>query len=224
MALQPLWFFCRFFSRKAVPYTQISMPWVGFEPTIPGFEEAKTVHALDCAATSIGVVRYGSPYCNIIPTRTPLEGSATRTVSKNGSRQLQCIVHLKKLNTVENSDQFCRDKTFFTWDLLEKMLVCVITHISWQGLLNSWICRLSQLKHKQNGTTQTGQENNWKRAPETHRQLVIYQTESYKFHQQVGFFVGLSSAFSEARIVPTQYVYVFHMIPTINNDYFPQHH
>jgi hypothetical protein len=28
--------------------TQISMPWVGFEPTIPAFERAKTVHALDC--------------------------------------------------------------------------------------------------------------------------------------------------------------------------------
>jgi hypothetical protein len=31
-----------------------SMPWVGFEPTIPAFERAKTVHALDHAATVIG--------------------------------------------------------------------------------------------------------------------------------------------------------------------------
>jgi hypothetical protein len=31
------------------------MPWVGFEPTIPAFERAKTVHALDCAATVIRV-------------------------------------------------------------------------------------------------------------------------------------------------------------------------
>jgi hypothetical protein len=30
------------------------MPWVGFEPTIPVFERAKTVHALDRAATVIG--------------------------------------------------------------------------------------------------------------------------------------------------------------------------
>jgi hypothetical protein len=30
---------------------QTSMPWVGFEPTIPEFERAKTVHALDHAAT-----------------------------------------------------------------------------------------------------------------------------------------------------------------------------
>jgi hypothetical protein len=30
------------------------MPRVGFEPTIPAFERAKTVHALDRAATVIG--------------------------------------------------------------------------------------------------------------------------------------------------------------------------
>jgi hypothetical protein len=31
------------------------MPSVGFEPTIPAFERAKTVHALDRAATVIGI-------------------------------------------------------------------------------------------------------------------------------------------------------------------------
>jgi hypothetical protein len=30
------------------------MPWIGFEPTIPVFERAKAVHALDGAATVIG--------------------------------------------------------------------------------------------------------------------------------------------------------------------------
>jgi hypothetical protein len=30
------------------------MPQVGFEPTIPGFEQAKTVHGLDRAAAVIG--------------------------------------------------------------------------------------------------------------------------------------------------------------------------
>jgi hypothetical protein len=34
--------------------TQTSMPRVGFEPTIPAFERAKTVHALDRAVTVIG--------------------------------------------------------------------------------------------------------------------------------------------------------------------------
>jgi hypothetical protein len=33
--------------------TQTYMPWVGFEPTIPVFERAMTVHALDRAATVI---------------------------------------------------------------------------------------------------------------------------------------------------------------------------
>jgi hypothetical protein len=33
---------------------QTSMPWGGFEPAIPAFERAKTVHALDRVATVIG--------------------------------------------------------------------------------------------------------------------------------------------------------------------------
>jgi hypothetical protein len=32
-----------------------AMPRVGFEPTIPAFEQAKTIHALDRAATAIGI-------------------------------------------------------------------------------------------------------------------------------------------------------------------------
>jgi hypothetical protein len=31
------------------------MPWVGFEPTIPAFEQAKTFHALDRAANVMGI-------------------------------------------------------------------------------------------------------------------------------------------------------------------------
>jgi hypothetical protein len=38
--------------------TQTSMPRVGFEPTIPVFERAKTVHVLDRAATVIGFKKY----------------------------------------------------------------------------------------------------------------------------------------------------------------------
>jgi hypothetical protein len=34
------------------------MPWVEFEPTIPVFERAKKVHALDGAATVIGIPVY----------------------------------------------------------------------------------------------------------------------------------------------------------------------
>jgi hypothetical protein len=34
--------------------TEASMPQVGFKLRIPVFQQAKTVHALDCAATVIG--------------------------------------------------------------------------------------------------------------------------------------------------------------------------
>jgi hypothetical protein len=36
------------------------MPRVGFEPTIPVIERAKTVHALDRAVTVIGKVKFSS--------------------------------------------------------------------------------------------------------------------------------------------------------------------
>jgi hypothetical protein len=39
------------------------MPQVGFKPTIPMFERAKTIHALEHAATVIG---FESPYWIII--------------------------------------------------------------------------------------------------------------------------------------------------------------
>jgi hypothetical protein len=38
--------------------TQTSMPRMGFELTIPVFKRAKTVHALDRAATVIGIATY----------------------------------------------------------------------------------------------------------------------------------------------------------------------
>jgi hypothetical protein len=38
--------------------TQTSIPQVGFEPTIPVFEQAKTVHALESTATVIGCSLY----------------------------------------------------------------------------------------------------------------------------------------------------------------------
>jgi hypothetical protein len=36
---------------RYLTHTQTSMPQVGFQPTIPAFERAKTVHALDRATT-----------------------------------------------------------------------------------------------------------------------------------------------------------------------------
>jgi hypothetical protein len=34
------------------------MPWVGFDPTNPAFERAKTVYALDRPATVIGFAKH----------------------------------------------------------------------------------------------------------------------------------------------------------------------
>jgi hypothetical protein len=45
--------------------TQTSMPWMGFEPTIPVFERAKTVHALDRVATVIGLL-LGVPHVPVV--------------------------------------------------------------------------------------------------------------------------------------------------------------
>jgi hypothetical protein len=43
----------RYLTQAQNKHRQTAMPRVGFEPTIPAFERAKTVHALDCAATVI---------------------------------------------------------------------------------------------------------------------------------------------------------------------------
>jgi hypothetical protein len=46
--------------------TQTSMPRVVFEPTTPVFERAKTVHALDCAATVTVILQsdtVNTPHC-----------------------------------------------------------------------------------------------------------------------------------------------------------------
>jgi hypothetical protein len=45
--------------------TQTSMPRVGFKTMISVFAQAKTVHALDCAATVIGSSLYIYTYVNI---------------------------------------------------------------------------------------------------------------------------------------------------------------
>jgi hypothetical protein len=42
------------------------MPEVGFKPTIPVFERAKTVHALDRAATVIGNAQFNYPKYDVI--------------------------------------------------------------------------------------------------------------------------------------------------------------
>jgi hypothetical protein len=47
--------------------TQTSMPWVGFEPAIPTFRRAKRVHAVDRAATVIGITCFSIRKLCIVP-------------------------------------------------------------------------------------------------------------------------------------------------------------
>jgi hypothetical protein len=61
---------------------QTSMPRVGFEPTIPVFERAKTVHASDRAPTVVGKEL---PTARGVPKRSPIQvgqGKASRTISQ----------------------------------------------------------------------------------------------------------------------------------------------
>jgi hypothetical protein len=52
---------------------QPSMPWLGFEPTIPAFERANTVHTLDRAATMMGhVTRHLTIYSLVVSLFTTL--------------------------------------------------------------------------------------------------------------------------------------------------------
>jgi hypothetical protein len=44
---------------------------VGFEPTISAFERAKTVHALECAATVTGQIGFCSIYFSTLETVRP---------------------------------------------------------------------------------------------------------------------------------------------------------
>jgi hypothetical protein len=65
---------------------QTSMPWVEFEPTIPGSERAKTVHALDRSATVTGQNKH---------THTPkihaLSGIRKRDPSVRASEDNSCL-------------------------------------------------------------------------------------------------------------------------------------
>jgi hypothetical protein len=60
--------------------TQTSTPRVGFEPTIPVFQRAKIVHALDRVATVIGNLIY-SRHCSIF--LDPSEALRKKNMRKN---------------------------------------------------------------------------------------------------------------------------------------------
>jgi hypothetical protein len=65
------------------------MPWVGFEPTIPAFERAKTIHALDRAATVTG---YGMGKCHLFWMRD-IRKTATHYTTYYTGRHIYFVVN-----------------------------------------------------------------------------------------------------------------------------------
>jgi hypothetical protein len=71
---------------------QTFMPWVGFEPTIPASEWAKTVHALDRAATVIGWDQFRHSKVNMADAQTHTQDKsawATRVSHSRGAEDVQ---------------------------------------------------------------------------------------------------------------------------------------
>jgi hypothetical protein len=72
------------------------MPWVGFVPTIPVFEGAKTVHALDRAATMIGISIVCTPIHNSI-----YENFVCEAHGVSATQDLSNILTLSEANSQE---------------------------------------------------------------------------------------------------------------------------
>jgi hypothetical protein len=68
---------------------QTSMTRVGFEPMIPVFERAKTVHASDCAAIVIGF--YHNSAANVSPTHSYLIRRG-----RDGADTCSCVNRFRK--------------------------------------------------------------------------------------------------------------------------------
>jgi hypothetical protein len=86
--------------------TQISMPRVGFESTTPAFERTKTVFALACAATVIGIIGFlktvnTSNYKYLTDSRTLQFTTARTESSQSAVFTSRCLVTAS--NAVDSS-------------------------------------------------------------------------------------------------------------------------
>jgi hypothetical protein len=107
--------------------TQTSMPKVRFEPTVPVFERAKTVHALDQASTVIGPINKtiynvnclsfggGSAYSALFKffdsMRQP-QAHAPRTIKTLNSRKQICtdlILLLQEISLIQQASFYRRE-------------------------------------------------------------------------------------------------------------------
>jgi hypothetical protein len=75
------------------------MPGVGFEATTPAFERAKTVHALDRAATGIGTVSF----CGGENLREGREHTASPRRAAVGRKQFACFVSVWECSVLDSA-------------------------------------------------------------------------------------------------------------------------
>jgi hypothetical protein len=75
------------------------MPRVGFEPTIPVFERANTVHALDRAPTVIGLLNFTG--------FNKVHAAHLYTLWNFGASYVEEMVVLKKWSTPNKHDTVC---------------------------------------------------------------------------------------------------------------------
>jgi hypothetical protein len=87
--------------------TQTSMPRVGFEPMIPAFEWAKTVHGLDCAAIVIGIL---VDICIILAIQCASNMNDDKWPIRKPYVEQYHIEHVQKLeqNTVIHNHSTCQ--------------------------------------------------------------------------------------------------------------------
>jgi hypothetical protein len=71
------------------------MPWVGFEPTIPVFQMAKTFHALDSTATFIGDVHSTLQLFQIKAVRCNLNNTIMIINTKKKRYSLEILLSIK---------------------------------------------------------------------------------------------------------------------------------
>jgi hypothetical protein len=108
----------RYLTQTQIKRRQTSMPWVGFGPTIPVFEQAKTVHALYRAATVVGTypssIYEKDVLCFYIPISMPVLKNCCK-MSEQIIRDYVCYVsstHLVRLSMDYENTIFFRLLTF----------------------------------------------------------------------------------------------------------------
>jgi hypothetical protein len=67
---------------------------VGFEPTIPVFEQAKTIHALDREATIIGSYRYINIFNKYFKNHILYQRNMDERPSKQVKNLIKCSSHI----------------------------------------------------------------------------------------------------------------------------------